>query len=243
MMISLQSKVSNFLNSFGFNLARYQKNSLKECLKLYLVDTIFDIGANKGDSVINFRYLGYKGKIISFEPIKKLFQNLDEKAKKSKNWEVENYALSDKIEQKSFNISGGDGSSSSFLEMDETLIAAAPDQKYIQQETVKCSTLSEMVKKHYPIGDRLFLKIDVQGFEKNVLEGGLDVLDRVIGIQIELSIKSQYKGELLYTEMIDYLSQKGFSLIRFENVWYHQVSKELYQVDAIFFRANKVPLS
>lgn len=242
-MISLQSKVSNFLNSFGFNLSRYQKNSLKECLRLYRVDTIFDIGANKGDSVVNFRYLGYKGKVISFEPIKKLYDKLEEKAKKSKNWTVENFALGDKVEEKTFNVSGGDGSSSSFLEMDETLIAAAPDQKYILTETVKCSTLSEMVKKHYPKGNRLFLKIDVQGFEKNVLEGGLDVLDNVIGIQIELSIKKQYKGELLYNEMIDYLEQKGFSLIRFENVWYHQVSRELYQVDAVFFRVDKVPLS
>ena len=157
-------------------------------LTLYGVDTIFDIGANAGQSGVHFRSLGFKGKIVSFEPIRYLCQKVEDKARRDPLWYVENRALGLNAGKAEINVSGGHAGASSLLEMTANVIQNAPDQIVIRKEQVEVVTLSSMLEKHYPSGDRCFLKIDVQGYEKNVLDGGLDRIDRVIGMKLELSL-------------------------------------------------------
>ncbi len=207
-------------------------------LTLYGVDTIFDIGAHAGQSGDHFRSLGFKGKIVSFEPIRYLFDKLEAKAHRDPLWDVENVALGLNAGKAEINVSGGHGGASSLLEMTDNVIDNAPDQKVSRKEQVEVVTLSSMLAKHYPCGDRCFLKIDVQGYEKYVLEGGLDSLDRVIGMKVELSLVENYKGELLLNDMLPFLHELGFRSVSFENGWRNTNSGELYQVDYIVFRTE-----
>jgi len=84
--------------------------------------------------------------------------------------------------------------------------------------------------------DNVLLKIDVQGFERNVLEGAKESLKKIIGVQVEMSVIGMYEGELTYLEMIDYLAQYGFVLYSFENGFFNNDTGQLYQVDGIFFK-------
>ena len=226
--------------SIGFDIRRHNPSSidLQRMLTLYEVDTIFDIGANAGQSGDHFRLLGFRGKIVSFEPIRYLFQKLEAKARRDRLWYVENVALGVNAGKAEINVSGGHAGASSLLEMTENVVNNAPSQIVIRKEQVEVVTLSSMLAKHYPRGDRCFLKIDVQGYEKNVLDGGLDSLAKVIGMKVELSLVENYAGEPLLNDMLPFLCNLGFRSVSFENGWGNANSGELYQVDCIVFRTD-----
>lgn len=240
MYAKLKHTLRQVLRSIGLDVRRYNPScpDLERMLTLYGVDTIFDIGANAGQSGDHFRFLGFKGKIVSFEPITDLFQKIEAKASRDPLWCVENVALGLKAGKAEINVSGGHAGASSLLEMTDNVINNAPDQIVFTKEQVNVTTLSSMLAKHYPYGDRCFLKIDVQGYEKNVLDGGLDSIDRVIGMKVELSLVENYKGEPLLTDMLPFLCDLGFRSVSFENGWGNAKSGELYQVDCIVFRTD-----
>src|SRR4030095_5686902 len=104
------------------------------------------------------------------------------------------------------NISGGGGGASSLLMTDGKIQEKGPELGVVGQETVRVSTLASAMRKYYPDGDRLFLKLDAQGYEKKILNGGLMELHRVVGMRIEMSIVRIYQEEPLIYEMLPYLS-------------------------------------
>ena len=73
-------------------------------------------------------------------------------------------------------------------------------------------------------------------FEKEVLEGAKSSLEKIVGLQIELSIIPLYKNSLTYLEMIDYLDKKGYKLFSIENGFSDPNTGQLLQFDSVFFR-------
>ncbi len=116
----------------------------------------------------------------------------------------------------------------------------APELAVIGRERVRITTLDALARRHYPAGDRLFLKLDVQGYERNVLEGGRDSLDRVVGLRAELSVLKCYEGEPLLCDMLPYLYDLGFKLTGIEPGWSDELTQEVFQMDGIFFRVDKL---
>jgi hypothetical protein len=62
-------------------------------------------------------------------------------------------------------------------------------------------------------GSTCLLKLDVQGFESQILAGSSKALSKISYIQIELSLSDLYSGATLFNPMNDYLLQKGFELV------------------------------
>lgn len=237
----LEKAVKRAFRVAGLDVRRYfppQQTFLRQLLDLYQVDTIFDVGANIGQSGQHFRSIGYPHKIVSFEPIEYLFEQLQEKSSCDRLWYVEKIALGDQAGKTEINVSGDHAGASSILEMTQNLLRIAPDQRVLRRETIGIQTLDAMMEKHYPEGDRCFLKLDVQGYEKRVLAGGMKAMDRVVGLKIEMSLVKNYEGEALLVEMLPLLYDMGFRLVQFENGWSNNVSREMYQVDGVFFRTN-----
>lgn len=235
----MKNKIRRLLNKlFNIDVVRYENSKLIKLLHKNEVDMIFDIGANNGGSGKYFRSMGYKGKIISFEPISQLYNTLLRTSMADPLWSARQIALGDKNEKSVINITGGHGGPSSILEMTEILKQSAPTEKVVRQEEIEVRKLEDVIRECYD-GRKLFCKIDTQGYEKKILDGAGSELDKIVGLKVEMSIKPQYHGESLYNEMIEYLSSKGFSLISIENGWADPVSDELYQIDGIFFRTNQ----
>ena len=92
----------------------------------------FRLGANSGQFALNLRRIGYKGQIISFEPITSAYNEL-KKFKKVKNWEVFNFALGDIEEETEINISQN-SLSSSIMNMEKEHLISEPKSKYIRRE-------------------------------------------------------------------------------------------------------------
>lgn len=236
----LKYLVKTIFNHIGLDIRRSTPHhfSLQKLFDLYGVEIVFDIGANNGMTGEELRDCGFQHKIVSFEPINYLFEELASKAFKDPSWYVENIALGNVAGQTDINVSGGHAGASSILEMTDNVRMHAPDQQVIRQEKIKIETLDTMMEKYYPAGKKLFLKIDVQGYEKDVLAGGLTSIDRVIGMKVEMSLVQNYEGETLLFDLIPFLYNLGFRLVHFQDGWCNSVSRELYQVDGIFFRTE-----
>ena len=213
-----------------------KKNSFFEFIQ---PDLIFDVGANSGNSAIDFFGYGYSNEIYSFEPVSHIFKQLSHHAANNENWKVFNVAVGDQNTQLTINVSGGHGGSSSMLEMTKELLNTAPDQKVIANELVDVITLNDFYKDHQLKSERIFLKIDVQGFEMNVLKGCSEIFNQIVGIKIETSIIKQYKDESDIHEILPFLIAHGFAVYSFEDGWRNPNSKELLQIDIFLFNKSK----
>ena len=126
--------------------------------------------------------------------------------------------------------------SSSVLPMLPAHAAADPESRYIGSENVDLRTLDSVEKDFVTKAERIFLKLDVQGFEHKVLQGAEEFLNRVLGIQIELSLLPLYEGEHLFDPMLHYLEDLGYDLWSVIPGFVDPATSRLLQVDAIFFR-------
>ena len=227
----------------GFDVRMYipqPEHELSTLLGLYKVDTIFDAGANVGMSAQYFRNLGFKQKIVSFEPVSHFYRVLEQRAANDPLWFCENAAVGDFEGESEINVSGTSGGASSFLEMTDVLKDNAPELRYTGTEKVRVTTIDSVIDRYYPQGDRLFLKLDVQGYEKKVLAGAHNSLPRVVGLKIEMSIVETYENEILIYEMLPYLYSLGFRLMGIEAAWSNRATQEVYQVDGFLFRADSL---
>jgi hypothetical protein len=117
---------------------------------------------------------------------------------------------------------------------------SAPELEYVRRERVRVTTVDHAALEHYPQGDRLFLKLDVQGYERKVLEGAVQSLPRVIGVRVEMSVSQCYEDEPLLSEMISYIHALGFRLCAVDEAWSDPRTREVFQVDGVFFRVRAV---
>ena len=64
--------------------------------------------------------------------------------------------------------------------------------------------------------DAAFLKLDTQGSELDILQGGTRVLESAVGIYTEASFQPFYKGQHLFSDLDSYLRSQGFTLFSME---------------------------
>ena len=123
---------------------------------------------------------------------------------------------------------------SSILNMLPSHIESASGLKYIAQQEITIKKLDSVFSSFASNSDKVMIKIDTQGFEKNVIDGALESLKRIMIIQIEMSIVPMYENEMLFIEMIQYLEKKNFQLYSLENGHFNRNTGQLLQVDGIF---------
>ena len=228
------------------NLVKISNPDIERRLKImnyYGINILFDIGANSGHYAKTIRELGYTNRIISFEPQKNAFNELYKNSLSDCNWEVNNYAIGNKNGSSIINVSEN-SLSSSILKMLPKHLETAPESKYIRIEEIEIKKFDTIIRNFLKFGDRVMMKIDTQGFEKDVLQGAASSFINIIIIQLEMSIVQLYENETLLPEMINYLNGKDFQLVSLENGFSDQVTGQLLQVDGIFlnrkFQTNEV---
>src|SRR5437660_1546553 len=79
--------------------------SLRGFLRNYDVDLVMDVGANEGQFGSLLRRLGYRGPIVSFEPVKSVCARLSERAKSDPDWSVRNLALGERPSTATIHVS------------------------------------------------------------------------------------------------------------------------------------------
>lgn len=207
-------------------------------LDYYGINLLLDVGANSGQYATLMRRIGYKGKIISFEPLKIAFAELKNNAKGDRSWECENFALGDN-EQKAVIHVAGNSYSSSLLDILPSHIDFDANSKYVSDEEIQIKRLDDVFHNYCDSTDTVMLKIDTQGFEKRVLEGSRHSLRDITLLQLEMSIEPLYENEVLFVDMINYLHAEGFDLFALENGIRNPRSGKLLQADGVFLNRNK----
>lgn len=224
----------------GFQIKSYpDTNQLRRMMliKHFAINTIFDVGANAGQYAEQVRLLGYKNRIISFEPLSDAFNILSRKAKSDNLWTAYNYALGDKSAKSVINIAGNSGSSS-ILEMLPAHLNSAPESQYIGTQEIEIRTFDSIFNEFSNPNENIMLKIDTQGFEKNVILGAKNNLKNIKIIQLEMSLISLYQNEIVFEEMLAFMDSLGFTLYSLENGFYDHVNGRLLQVDGVFVNKN-----
>lgn len=207
-----------------------------ELLNKHGIDLIFDIGANTGQFALKMRELGYRGRIVSFEPLPDAFAELQKNAAGDKNWTTVNTAIGNSEGEIKINIAQN-SYSSSILDILPRHVESATDSVYVGKVTVPITTIDKVISKHYSEKQNLFLKIDTQGYERQVIEGCSNSLNLIKGFQLELSLTPLYSGETLMQEMVGLLRSKGFKLMLIEPGHQDYTTGELLQIEGIFYRA------
>lgn len=230
---ALRQWLKGRLRGAGYDIVPFPRLQL---LAHHGVNLLFDVGASEGLYGETMRRLGYTGRIVSFEPRSTAFARLSERASSDPNWEALPFALGKEETSSVIHISGA-ADSSSLLDMLPQHYQTYPNTEYVDQETVDVRPLDAFLETYGRPGDVPFLKMDVQGYEKVVLEGATQTLERLAGLQMELSLVPLYEGETLLPDMIRYLETQGFTLMDLEPGLRDPVSQQLLQVDGIFFRS------
>lgn len=204
------------------------------------IDVVFDVGANAGQYARELRELGFTGRIVSFEPLSDAFARLRSLARGDPAWEPVRCAVGERTGEATLNVAAN-SYSSSLLPMLAAHERHAPDSTYVRTEVVPMETLEALLARHARPGERVFVKIDTQGYERRVLESAGAALGRVVGVQLELSIVPLYEGADVLPEMLLWLRGLGFTLVSLEPGYADYATGQLLQVDGVLFRADVTP--
>ena len=236
----IKHDLRRLFRKLGYDISRFTPAShplarARRLFEDYSIDTVLDIGANSGQFAGYLRENGFAGHILSFEPLSAAYRLLEANAKNDPAWDVFNYALGDTAETREINIAGN-CFSSSLLDMLPSHIKAAPESVYVDKEFVEVKTLDEVFDVLCNSASNIYMKIDTQGFEKNVLKGAEESLSSIDTIRMELSLSPLYDGEILFHEMYSLMEDKGYILVALESGFCDPISGQVLQVDGTWHR-------
>lgn len=199
------------------------------------VDLVLDVGASRGYYALSLRAAGYHGAIVSFEPLPESFRVLQQHAQGDAAWNLERVALGSADREADIHVAGN-AVSSSLLPMAERHLAAAPQARYVADEHVHLARLDTVAGPYVSADTRAYLKMDVQGYEDQVLLGATEILSRVILIESELSLCQLYDGQMLCVDMIGFLARLGYDLVAVQDGFVEAATGRTLQIDGIFAR-------
>lgn len=201
------------------------------------VNILFDVGANDGRFVKECRRLGFSGRVVSFEPISTIRKALEESSAGDPQWSVEQWAIGRDGRQVTINVAGNAGASSSIRPMLDLHERAAPTSAYVREELVEQRSLASVWRDHASEADRAYLKVDVQGYEGEVLAGLGDFLQVCAGVQIEASLTPLYEDDFTLENALSFAGENGFSVWGIEPGFTDEQTARMLQVDVILYRS------
>jgi FkbM family methyltransferase len=98
--------VRRTLKHFGLEIRRIETTrTLMGFIHDRNIDVVLDVGANVGQFGASLRAQGYRGKIVSYEPISTVYRILAATTATDLKWDINNFALGLKTEAATINVS------------------------------------------------------------------------------------------------------------------------------------------
>lgn len=245
--------IKNTLNKFGLDIRRLNPeikqinfdNLLKE--KISKNPLIFDVGANKGQSIEKYIKIFNQPKIHSFEPVKSEFNYMYEKFKNNKKIFLNNYALGDKNCKKKFNITAITGNSSfnqirpgtKWLKL-RSKQSGTSSKAYIKSiQNVDIKKLDDYVQIN-KINKIDLLKIDTQGYEDKVLKGSQKTLkdNKVKVILTEIMFDKIYNKYFSFSDIEKFIIPHNFRMVGIDLPINNLFSGLVFFADVYYFNRN-----
>ena len=243
-MLGIVSAMQRFVRRFGYDVVKYQPSSHGlarriQLLRSFGIETVIDVGAGAGQYGRQLRGLGFKGRIISFEPLRNAFERLRPTAERDGAWQAFNIALGDADGKTVINVAGN-SDSSSLLNMLDSHIRYAPESKCVGRQEIEVKRLDSVFDSICGGCKGVYLKIDTQGYEDKVLAGAERSLNAIDTIQVEMSLVPLYEGQALFPQMYQRLCGLGYCVVALEPGFSDRKTGRLLQIDGIFHRFREV---
>jgi FkbM family methyltransferase len=202
-------------NSLGLDIIRldirqFAPTGETEFLWLTSLDlnTVIDVGAHTGEFAAMIHKILPHASILSFEPLRDAFEQLESNMRGVPGFRAFNCALGDsnmqlQIHRNEFT------DSSSLLDMADLHKQAFPFTAKESLEAVEQRRLDDVVR-DLELRDNILLKIDTQGYEDKVIRGAQDLVERARAIITEVSFQTLYVGQPLFDDIYRLLKQRGF---------------------------------
>ena len=217
--------------------ARPLEAQLVAVLEHFGITCVLDVGANAGQYGATLRAWGYRGRIVSFEPLAGAHARLEQRAAADPAWRVApRMALGAQDGEATVQVSA-ESDMSSILPQTDLLRRVSPSSRVIGRETTPIRRLDGLAKDYLEPGEPTFLKIDTQGYEAEVLAGARSLVPQLQGIQLEMALVPCYQGERDFRQTFDDLEAAGFSPYLFFPGYFERKLARQLQIDGVFMRA------
>jgi FkbM family methyltransferase len=227
-------RLLSHLHHAGYDL-QVSRPNVVDFLKSREIAAVFDVGANTGQYGRLLRDDGYRGRIISFEPIKAAFEQLQQQAAADQDWSVYNFGLGSKTETLNIQVTNETVLSSILPQTQAGKTLFGQISRVAYTEEIEIRPLDAIFESHN--SKACFLKIDTQGFERQVLEGAERSLASIAGVQLELPVLHLYQGVWSLCDGINFMDARGFVLGQIFPVTYHPDDPgAVIDIDCVFRR-------
>ncbi|MDH5548153.1 MAG: FkbM family methyltransferase [Gammaproteobacteria bacterium] len=220
----------------------WERDYLRRFFNTYDIDCVIDVGANYGQYAQMLRKkVGFKGLIVSIEPIPDAAARLRELSSSDPLWVVCEQALSSENGEQELNIMHVSQYSSLSRPRHDDIEQFRDENQVQNTVSVKTETLTsffERLRSEHDIRSP-FLKLDTQGYDVMILEHSKEILDQFIGLQSELAVKRLYEQSVDYREALTRYEEFGFVLSAFvpNNAGHFPV---LVETDCIMLNKNYI---
>ncbi len=221
----------------AWKLGRKPESDLLGALfSLHGIATVLDVGANKGQYADYLRnHLDFRGRIISFEPIRENCLQLLEKASGRRDWDIRDFALGNENTSQDLQVMKADVFSSFLNPTTEFTHGFEQYNAVARTEKVAIRRLDDILDEIdcHPSRSPVYLKIDTQGYDMEVIKGAKSALQDIRALQTELSVINIYENMPSMLEVITYLDNLGFKMAGMFPVSRDQNMK-VVEFDAVF---------
>jgi len=195
--------------------------------------TVFDVGANIGQSVARFRQLLPGSEIYSFEPAPETFRELQTTTRGMTDVHIVNAGV------------GASAGTDVLVENDQTDMTSflQPDTgswgTVVRETPVPVTTLDEFCVDR-GIDHIDLLKTDTQGFDLEVLKGGAGLMHdgRIRLVFMEVIFSDLYVGQARFDDEYRFLVDHGFRFVNFYS-FVRRDGKTASWCDALFANAQR----
>lgn len=212
---SLKAFLERRIHALGFDVIRYPSTRLRSghtvrVIEHMNVDCVLDVGANVGQYGQFLRSIGYRGPIVSFEPLSTVADQLEAAARRDGQWTVQRMALGSATTEATINITRAPVMSS--LRSPTTSIRATvgDDIDVVGTEVVPVRRLDDVLPQLVSADTRVFLKMAVQGWDLEVLAGAAGCLSQIVAIQSIVSVDPLYEGMPDFLQSLTHFRDLGF---------------------------------
>jgi FkbM family methyltransferase len=238
MRSSLKEEVRWWLHHRGVHLGGASwsvRGKRATMLRHHGIRTMFDVGGNVGQYATEIRRSGFDGDIYSYEPLSGPFRTMVAAAARDPRWHPVQTAVGSSAGQITVHISKAT-KFSSVLPNAARNTDQSPEAEYVGSEDVAVQRLDDLVAEAKPGAGEIGVKIDVQGFERDVMDGATETLKRARFLEMELTPRQLYEGQMLMMEALARTEDLGFELSTVENIYASSLTGRSWQFNGIFIR-------